>query len=97
MGDLNLTNEERELAEALGRDRYGKWSRLGFYSAVMLPSILFGAYGILTLDAVAVFIAFLGLFIFLAWRISQEVSRVEAYKGLLRKVLEHEERIRERA
>ena len=92
MSDLNLTQEERQIAEAAARDRHGTASRLGFYASVLIPSLLFAGYGCAQRDFVAVAVAFLGLLIFIGWRISGELSRTSLYKSLCRKIVDHEER-----
>ena len=92
MSDLNLTKEEREIVEAMARDRHGTVSRLAFYASVLIPVLLFGGYGCVQRDFVAVAVALLGLLIFTGWRISGEFSRMSPYKSLCRKITEHERR-----
>lgn len=90
MSRLDLTTEERRLAEDMARDRSSVGSRLGFYASVLVPIILFGGYGVLRFDAVALGVAFLGLLIFVGWRISREFRYLPTYKSLFRKIAEHE-------
>lgn len=40
MSDLNLTKEEREIVEAMARDRHGTGSRLEFYASVLIPTTI---------------------------------------------------------
>jgi hypothetical protein len=65
MGDLRLTNEEREIFEAMARDRNGRWSRLAFYGSIVGPLLAFAVYGAANRDFPALLIAFGGLFVFL--------------------------------
>jgi hypothetical protein len=90
MSDLNLTKDEREIVEAMARDRHSVMSRLGFYSSVLVPMLLFAAYGLVKRDFLAEAIALLGLLIFIGWRISGGLSRTSPYKSLCGKIVEHE-------
>jgi len=89
MSDLNLNSEERALLHAW-RGQPSTLGRIAFYAAIMSPLLLFAAYGMLKRDFIAEFIAFLGVFLFLLWRISQEIPRARAYQSMLAKILEHE-------
>jgi hypothetical protein len=90
MSDLNLTKDEREIVEAMARDRHSIMSRLGFYSSVLVPMLLFAAYGLVKRDFLAEAIALLGSLIFIGWRISGELSRTSSYKSLCGKIVELE-------
>lgn len=90
MGDLRLTNEEREIFEAMARDRNGRWSRLTFYGSIVGPFLAFAVYGAIKRDLAALLIAFGGLFLFLLWRLSYEFDRLDTYKAACKKVVEHE-------
>jgi hypothetical protein len=92
MSDLNLTAEERQIVEAMARDRHGLASRLGFYASVLVPVVLFAAYGLSRRDFLAEAVATLGLLIFVGWRIAGELVRTGPYKSLCRKIVEHERR-----
>jgi hypothetical protein len=90
MTDLNLTPEERDVVDAWARDRHGVGSRLGFYGSILVPLLLFAAYGIERRELPALVVALIGLLIFLGWHLSREFSRLGAYKSLFRKIVEHE-------
>jgi len=93
MGDLNLTEHERDYVERVARDRHGVAGRVGFYMAVLTPMLLFAAYGVLTQDFIAEFLAFLGAFLFVLWRASQELGLFKVGQSALRKVADHERRL----
>ena len=88
--NLKLTPEERDLAEAMARDRHDRASRLGFYGSVLVPVLLFAGYGIVSWNVLAVVFALVGLFIFVGWRISRELAMVNTYRSLCQKIVEHE-------
>ncbi len=90
MSDLGLTKEERGYVERVARDEYGAKLRAGFYACVIAPSVAFGTYGFVKHDFVAEFIAFIGLFLFMWWRISQELQRLDVFKSLFLKIARHE-------
>lgn len=90
MTNLNLTSDERALAEAIARDRNDRVSRLGFYASVLVPVLLFAGYGIVSWNVLAVIFALVGLFIFVGWRISRELAMVNTYRSLCQKIIEHE-------
>ena len=92
MGDLNFTEPERDYVERVARDRHGVAGRIGFYAAVLTPMLLFAAYGLLTQDFIAELLAFLGVFLFVLWRASQELGLFRVAQSALRKVAEHERR-----
>lgn len=89
MSDLNLNADERALLHAW-RGQPSTLGRIAFYAAIMTPLLSFAAYGMFKGDYIAEFIAFLGAFLFLLWRISQEIPRMSAYQSMLAKILEHE-------
>jgi len=90
MTDLNLTREERALAEALTRDAYDRSTLLGYYASVLVPVLLFAAYGIAKRDVLAVAIALVGLLIPVGWRIARELATVSTYRSLAQKIVAHE-------
>jgi hypothetical protein len=90
MSDLNLSNEERAIVEAMARDRHSAGSRLGFYASVLVPVLLFAVYGFTQRDFITEAIALFGLLLFVGWRLSQEFTRLGAYKSLCKKIVEHE-------
>ncbi len=92
MGDLNLTEAERDYIERVARDRSGASSRVGLYAAVLTPMLLFAGYGLVTQDFVAELLAFVGVFLFIVWRASQELGHLKVAQSALRKVAEHERR-----
>ena len=63
---MNLTPEEEFLLARFARDK----GRGGFYAAVLIPIALFGVYGFVTRDVIALAIAFLGALALLVWHIS---------------------------
>jgi hypothetical protein len=93
MGDLNFTEPERDYVERVARDRHGVAGRVGFYAAVLTPMLLFAVYGLLTQDSVAELLAFLGVFLFVLWRASQELGFLKVAQSALRKVADHERRV----
>jgi uncharacterized membrane protein YoaK (UPF0700 family) len=90
MGDLNLTEPERDYVERIARDRSGSSGRIGLYAAVLTPMLLFAGYGLITQDFIAELLAFLGVFLFVLWRATQELSFLKVAQSALRKVAEHE-------
>jgi hypothetical protein len=54
--------------------------------------LLFAGYGVANRDALTVGIAFVGMLIFVGWRIGREVAQIAVYRSLHRKVVEHERR-----
>lgn len=95
MTHLDLTKDERALLVRVANDPHSVKSRLGFYASVMAPLLGFCAYGFVKRDFIAEFIAFAGLFLFMAWRISQEFRRLAVYKSLLCKIAAHEKLARD--
>ncbi|HVO48354.1 MAG TPA: hypothetical protein VMT29_18710 [Steroidobacteraceae bacterium] len=51
---------------------------------------LFAAYGLSTRDFIAELLAFIGVFLFVLWRASQEMSYLKVAQSTLRKVAAHE-------
>src|SRR5579863_9320641 len=90
MGELNLTPLERALVDAMASPRQGVASRLGFYGSVLVPVLLFVGYGIWVRSVPALVVALLGLLIFVGWRLSRELSGLDIYLSVFRKVAEHE-------
>lgn len=90
MGNLNLTEAELALVERAACNDQGMGARLSFYASILIPMVLFAAYGFFRKDFIAEFIAFVGIFIFIIWRISQEVDHVHVYQATMRKLVEHE-------
>jgi hypothetical protein len=56
--------------------------------------LLFGGYGLVNQDFIAELLAFLGVFLFVLWRISPELGHHKVAQSALRKVAEHERRSR---
>lgn len=75
----------------MSRDQ-GAWSRIGFYSAAVFPALLFAGYGVFSQNLVAMAVAFGGLFFFVIWMISQELSHIAPYISVFQKVMAHEQR-----
>lgn len=90
MSELHFTDEERDLVDAMARDRHGVVSRLGFYASVLVPVFVIGAYGIFRSDFLATVLALVGLAIFVCWNLSQESKYVGLYKSIFRKVAQHQ-------
>ena len=90
MSDLHFTDEERELVDAMARDRHGMASRLGFYAAVLVPVLVFGAYGVIRRDLLATALALVGLAIFVCWNLSEESKYIGLYQSIFRKVAQHQ-------
>lgn len=76
MTDLNLTPEERDLAQALARDRQGSGVRIGYYVSFLAPMLSFAGYGLDNGDVLAMAIAFVGVLIFVSWGIGREISHL---------------------
>ena len=93
MSELGLSDEEQKLVGLLARDDASKASRLGFYAAALLPASVFGVYGVVKSDLVALGLAFAGLFLFVLWRISQELQYLKPTIGVFQKVAAHEKRL----
>ncbi len=74
----------------IAHDNYSVGWYWAYYASFVLPMLAFCVYGLIRRDFVAEFIAFLGLLMFLLWRISRDMSRLSLYKSLFRKVVEHE-------
>ena len=90
MGDLNLTEPERDYVERIARDRSGSSGRIGFYAAVLAPMVLFAGYGLIQQDFIAELLAFIGAFLFLVWRASQELTFTKVARSTMHKVAAHE-------
>jgi hypothetical protein len=89
MGELNLTEPERDYIERIARDRHGVAGRVRFYMAVLTLMLLFAAYAVLTQDFIAEFLTFLGVFLFVLWRASQELGLFKVGQSALQKVADH--------
>jgi len=70
----DFSNEERYLISYFARKSPGKLDRLSWYAAFLVPFILFAVYGLYRQDAIALAVAFFGLLIYQAWRISAELK-----------------------
>jgi|GEM_PF-2412888 len=90
MSHIGFSKEERQFVEYCASERAGVGSRLGFYASVLVPVILFGCYGVLQRDFVAVTVALVGLLIFVWWRLSAEMNHVKVHRSVFEKVLAHE-------
>jgi hypothetical protein len=80
---MNLTPEEEFLLTRFVREK----GRRGFYVAVLSPIALFGAYGFVTQDFIALTIALLGALAFLTWHVSASSSSAALLKSIAEKVL----------
>jgi hypothetical protein len=92
MSELGLNDEELKLVAALARDDASKASRLGFYAAAILPTLLLGSYGILKPELVSLGLAFAGLLLFFVWHISRELQYLKPTIGVFQKIAAHERR-----
>lgn len=90
MSDLHFTEDETGLVNAMAGDRHGFASRVGFYASVLVPVFIFGAYGILNRDFLAVVLALVGLAIFVCWTLSRESKYLALYTSIFQKVAEHQ-------
>lgn len=90
MSELHFTDEERDLVDAMARDRHSVASRLGFYASVLVPVFVIGGYGIFRADFLAMVLALVGLAIFVCWNLSQESKYVGLYKSIFQKVAQHQ-------
>jgi hypothetical protein len=93
MSDLEFTQPERELIENFARYHHSVASRLGFYGSVLVPVLLFGSYGVMKQDFVAVTVSLIGLLIFVWWRISHELVYIKIYQSIFQKILKHEQAV----
>lgn len=91
MSELDLTKEEKDLVAAMTRNQ-GVWSTIGFYSAAVVPSLLFAGYGVSAENLVAMAVAFGALLFFVIWLISRELSYVAPFLSIFRKIMAHEQR-----
>ena len=90
MSDLGLSPEEKSLAFTIANDRNSMGSRLGFYASVLVPVAGFACYGMVQRDFLSLTMGFVGLAIFVGWRISRELSVLARYRALFAKVAAHE-------
>jgi hypothetical protein len=90
MTALNLTGQERALAEAMARDTNDGSTRLGFYASVLIPVLLFAGYGIAKWDVLAVGLALVALLSFVVWRLARELQTVKTFRSLSQKIVAHE-------
>lgn len=95
MSDLGFSHEEKSLVLGIANDRNGVGSRLGFYASVLVPVSGFACYGIAQRDFLALTLGFIGLSIFVVWRISRELSILATYRALFAKVAAHERKVSE--
>lgn len=90
MSHFGLTPEESAYVTRIALDRSGVRTRIAFYSAILVPMLLFAGYGVAKRDFVAELVAFIGLFLFVLWHIAYEIRYVELFRSLMRKVAERE-------
>jgi len=88
MTDLNLTREERRLAEDMSRLDRG--NLLLFEAMVIVPALMFAGYGVLRADLVAVVTAVVALVFFKVWRTARDLRRLQTMRSLGCKLVEHE-------
>lgn len=91
MRRIGFTKEERELIDACARDNQSAASRAGSYGSVLVPVLIFGVYGFVNRDVVAISVALFGLIIFVWWRLSYEFSKLAVYQSLFQKLLRYEQ------
>lgn len=92
MSDLGFSREERAWIELAAREQ-GVGSRVRFYAAVFTPVLLFGGYGALQWDVVALGVALVGLWALVIWRVSEELAAVRMVGPIFRKIVQHERRM----
>ncbi len=80
---MNLTPEEEFLLMRFARRSGAR----GFYAAVLTPIALFGAYGFIVEDFIALAVALLAALAFLTWHISASSSSAALLKSIAKKVL----------
>ena len=88
MTDLNLTREERRLAEDMSRLDRG--NLLLFEAMVIVPALMFAGYGVLRADLVAVVTAVVALVFFKVWRTARDLRRLHTMRSLGCKLVDHE-------
>ena len=86
MTELDLTDEERALVARWALIKADNGSRLSFYAAALFPALVFGIYGMLHKDIVALGLAFVGLVGFLVWRVSRELRFAPLHHSLFVKL-----------
>jgi hypothetical protein len=90
MARLGLTEPERNYVARMAAVRESRYSRVGFYSAVLVPAFGFGVYGLLRADVVALGLGFAALAYFSLWRIAGEVRHAPTFFSICRKIAESE-------
>jgi hypothetical protein len=86
MSKLGFSKAESAYVARVVRSGDSNFDRLGFYAATLLPSCGFGFYGIVRGEIIALALAFIGLLLFLIWRISAELRHARVYFALFAKI-----------
>jgi hypothetical protein len=86
MSKLGFTEEEQNYLAQIAVIKESRFGRVGFYSAVLVPAMAFGVYGLVRADLLALGLAFAALVYFSIWRIVAEVRHAPLYVSICSKV-----------
>ena len=89
MSDLNFSEKELNLIKQYSV-RQPLSRTIIFYLCVLAAPIGFAVYGALNKDPIAMFVAFLGLLVFVAWYISASIKNEKSMNGIFDRILKNE-------
>jgi hypothetical protein len=82
----DFSDEERRLISYFAGRKHDTCRRLSFYTAILIPLILFAAYGFFRHDIISIAIAFFGLLIYQFWHISGEIKYARLFHSIFTKL-----------
>ena len=92
MSKLGFTKEEQTYVARVASINERGVGRVWFYSAVLVPAIAFGVYGIVRSDLIALGLAFAALVYFAVWRIVGEVRNAPVFFSIFSKIVDYEKK-----
>ena len=92
MNELGFTEQEQSYVTRIAGVKVTSFYRVWFYSALLVPFIAFGIYGLVRGDLIALGLAFTALVFFSIWRIASEIKHAPLFFSIFSKIAEYEKR-----
>jgi hypothetical protein len=86
MSRLGFNADERALVAQMVLSRESRRQRLWFYSAALVPAVVFGGYGIVRADMVALIVGFGALAFFTYWNLASEFKNSPIFFSIFAKI-----------